>query len=52
VIAAATCAYASGMAVLDIAAWSNLCGGLACLKSGTQPLVLAEVLSHLNSRPS
>jgi len=52
VIAAATSAYAAGMSVQDIAAWSNLCGGLACLKSGTQPLVLAEVLSHMNSRPT
>lgn len=49
VIAAAACALASGMEVRHIAAWSNLCGGLACLKSGTQPLVLAEVLRHLNT---
>ncbi|MFZ9969049.1 MAG: bifunctional heptose 7-phosphate kinase/heptose 1-phosphate adenyltransferase [Bacteroidia bacterium] len=46
VIAAASAALASGMSPQQIAGWSNLAGGMACLKSGTQPLVLTEILRY------
>jgi len=52
VIAAATAALASGMSAQQIAEWSNLAGGMACLKSGTQPLVLSEVLRYRDSLTS
>jgi len=47
VIAAATCCLALGLGSNDIAALANLCGGLACERSGTHPVSLAQIQESL-----
>lgn len=48
VIAAAACALALGLGSEDMAALANLCGGLACERSGTHPVTLAQIHESLN----
>jgi rfaE bifunctional protein kinase chain/domain len=47
VIAAAACCLALGLGSDDIAALANLCGGLACERSGTHPVSLAQIHESL-----
>jgi len=52
VIAAAACALALGLGSADIASLANLCGGLACERSGTHPVTLAQIHESLKQTVS